>query len=515
MAGSDNRPATETEPDPVADGLRRLSALADACVEEAATAASRGAALAAWLSDRAAVDGGALAAVDDPTAFELRIARIASVRGGGTIAGAVRRAIRPGVQAAQVAQRERLRARASTWRADAPEGADAAAWAALDLERGGRPRPTGANIYAILTRDAEWAGKIRYNEWCSQVEIEGAALSDPLETEIGNALATRYRLDVRTPAVDEQIRLIADRNRIHPVREYLAGLRWDGESRLFGLFANYFGAPDTALNAALGMCWLIGAVARVQTPGCKLDNCIVLCGPQGIFKSTAIRALVPEPRWYADTPLEIGNKDRFEQIQGKWLYELAEIDKFKGADQGRVKALFSSATDRWRRPFGRNAVEVPRQVAFVGSVNPDEFLEDPTGDRRFWPVRCGVTGALRPAAIAEIRDQLWAEALERFRRGEPYHLSADEEAEREEVAAEFRVSDTWQDVIGAWAHGKSGITVEEILSTVLEIPLKSQTKHDQGRASACLRRLGWVRRRDATPNDRGQRRMRWFKPEGV
>lgn len=504
-----------TEADPVEAGLARLSALADAACEEAATAASRGGALAAWLASREALDGAAWAAVEDAPRFEALMARIGAARGGGTIAGAIRRAIRPGVQARQEAQRARARERQAQYRPDPPEGADAGAWAALALDRSGRPRPTGANAYAILTRDAAWAGKIRYNEWRTQVEVGGAPLSDPLETEIGNVLAERYRLELRTPAVDEQIRLIADQNRVHPVREYLSGLKWDGVKRLSGLFADYFGAADTALNAALGAAWLIGAVARVMSPGCKVDTCVVLCGPQGIRKSSSIQALVPEARWYADTPLEISNKDRFEQIQGRWLYELAEIDKFKGADQARVKALFSSASDLWRRPFGRNAVEVPRQAVFVGSTNADEFLDDPTGDRRFWPVRCGVAGSLQPDALAADRDQLWAEALTAYRAGDGWHLTAEEEAEREEVAAEFRVADSWQDAIGDWAYDRDRITVEEVLSLALQIPIKSQTKHDQGRASACLRRLGWTRARDAKADAKGMRRMRWYRPEGV
>lgn len=498
--------------DPCVDGLARLSALVEA-VQAATSPEARAAALGVWLADAAATSGATIAAVDDPAAYEGRLAQLGAAKGGGAVVTAIRRALRPRIEVQQAARRESLRARAAALRASAPAGAHPEAWEALQLARDGRPRPTGANVHAALRLDPAWAGKVRWNEFRCSVEVDGELLADTTETEIANALAERYGLDVRTPAVDEQIRLIADRARFHPVRAYLDSLpEWDGRERLRPLLPGALGAQDTELNHRLGVCFAVSAVARIWEPGCKVDTCLILCGAQGALKSTSIRALLPDARWYADTPLEIGNKDRFEQIQGKWLYELAEIDKFRGADWARVKALFSSSTDLWRRPFGRNATEVPRQALFVGTTNADEFLDDPTGARRFWPVRVGETGALRPDLIAVERDQLWAEALMMYRKGEPWHLSGEHAAAAAAAARQFEVTDAWDALIAGWlGPARDGVTAADVLQGALEIRPAAWTKADQMRVAASLRRLGWERRRETARDGSGDRLVRWHR----
>lgn len=79
------------------------------------------------------------------------------------------------------------------------------------------------------------------------------------------------------------------------------------------------------------------------------------------------------------------------QLHGLWCVELAELDALKHSDGARLKAFMTRTNDRYRPPFGRSVVDVPRQRVFAGTANEDEYLRDPTGGRRFWPVACDDT----------------------------------------------------------------------------------------------------------------------------
>ena len=215
---------------------------------------------------------------------------------------------------------------------------------------------------------------------------------------------------------------VAHRNAFHPVSDYLASLKWDGKLRVRRLFRIYFNAEIPTTNAEetakklsyyehIGQCFMVSAVARIRSPGCKVDNLPVLIGPQGFGKSRAIRALCRDDAWFSDdlSP-DLTEKDTKDSLVGKWLVELAEIPHVR-KEVERVKAFFSRQTDRYRRAYDRMTNDWPRQCVFMGSSNDLEFI-DVTGNRRFWPVE--VAGPIDVAPIVRDRDQLWAEAVHMF-----------------------------------------------------------------------------------------------------
>ena len=147
---------------------------------------------------------------------------------------------------------------------------------------------------------------------------------------------------------------------------------------------DFLGAEDTPYVRAIGRKWLISAVARAMKPGCKADHMLVLEGPQGILKSSALATLCHDDSWFLEDLRDIHGKDALMQFGGKWLVEIAELQSFRGADIARLKAFISTRTDNYRPPYARLGQDFPRSVILAGTVNEDQYLEDDTGGRRFW-----------------------------------------------------------------------------------------------------------------------------------
>ena len=388
------------------------------------------------------------------------------------------------------------------------EGPDPNVDAGLDWSQSGQRKDHNVNLARILDGDPRWVGRIRRNLFTGQVEVDGGPVTDPLEGEIGVWLGDVYGVHPPTGRVHEVVQMIGARHEYHPVREYLDGLVWDGEPRIDRWLVTWGGCewtPD-GLTGAMASKLLIAMVARVYQPGCKVDHVVVLRGAQGTGKSTAMAALVG-PRWFSDTALAIGDKDSYQALSGVWLYELSELDAVRRSDWSAVKAFLSAQVDRYRPSYGRNVVQVPRQVVFVGTTNEATFLGDSTGSRRFW-VR-DVVGAIDVEGIALHRDQLWAEAVHRWRGGERWWLEESDEAARQVDAERYQIEDPWEHAVAGYLLGRESVTTTEILEH-LEIAQGDHTKAHEMRLTAILARLGRVRRRVREGTGRP---YRWVREE--
>jgi predicted P-loop ATPase len=325
----------------------------------------------------------------------------------------------------------------------------------------------------------------------------------------------RRDLNVTPIVVSRGVGAVAREIRVHPVRDYLMSLRWDGVPRLGQWVTTYLGAEDTPLNRAIGSRWMISGVARIMQPGAKVDHMLILEGPQGSKKSSALKTLVGA-EWFTDELAEIGSKDAAQQMRGIWIIEIAELDAISRAEVSRIKAFLSRTTDRYRPPYERYVITVPRQCVFAGSVNPETYLRDETGNRRFWPVRCG---NIDLHALARDRDQLWAEAVTRYRAGaiwwldDPelitlataeqdrrYHADAWDTRidrwlvyERRRVNRSYAGYDDWYDEEVERASPLTDVSVGEILEGALGIEPARWTRADQMRVTAYLKSRGWQR----------------------
>lgn len=256
--------------------------------------------------------------------------------------------------------------------------------------------------------------------------------------------------------VDAMVEM-SQRRRFHPVKEYLGSLKWDGVPRLDTWLAKYLGCDqdDAAYVSAVGRKTLVAAVARVYEPGCKFDHVLVLEGRQGLGKSGVIKVLGGE--WFADFKMNVGDKDTVQMMQGKWIVEMAELHTARTADIDELKAFLTRTVDEARFAYGRLPGRYPRQGIFIGSFNPTgdgTWLKDDE-NRRWWPVRCrAVVGRhFDFPGLKAVRDQLWAEAVELYKKGEKLTMDTEQLQDAAAAAqAERRSEHPWAERVGAWIN---------------------------------------------------------------
>lgn len=270
------------------------------------------------------------------------------------------------------------------------------------------------------------------------------------------------------------------------VREWLTGLVWDGEERLHRLCAEGFGATDNTYSSAVGRCFMVGMVARIMQPGCKADAMPVFEGAQGAGKTSALEILGGE--WYTAVHSSILSKDFCLDIQGKMLVEISELHSFRRAEQTAIKGKISARIDRFRSPYGRHAEDWPRTNVFAGTTNEDDWNTDETGARRFWPVFCH---KLNLDWIKAAREQLFAEAIVRYQRGESWwDVPVDAALKRQEAR---RVEDPWFNRVIDWCADRARVTSAEVLTYCLDMDTARQDRASQQRVSAILRAAGYRR----------------------
>jgi len=370
----------------------------------------------------------------------------------------------------------------------------------LILTAKGAPKALLANAITAFLEAPEWTGILAFDAFHQQTVVRGkapwmAAAVDEVWTGGHDVLAANWLqhegISVSDGIAGQAVEAVARERRFHPVLDYLTRCRWDGVPRLDEWAMQYLGASDSSYVRAVSAAWMIAAVARVTEPGCKADTALILEGRQGLGKSSALKALA-QP-WFTDEVADLGTKDAAMQLAGVWVLELAELDSMARGDVSRIKAFMSRTTDRYRPPYARRVIEQPRQCVFAGTVNHNEYLCDETGGRRFWPIACTRVDV---DGLTSARDQLWAEARDRYQTGEHWWL----EGVRLNAAANSEQRqryqpDAWSEPIAKHImYLSSGVGVGEILADVLHQSVGEWTQTDMNRVSRCLRALGWERR---------------------
>lgn len=370
----------------------------------------------------------------------------------------------------------------------------------LIRDRAKPPRPVGnlANCVTALRHAPSWRGVLSYNTFTHTILTTrktpwGESYAAWTDTADGLCAVWMQEEGINVPShiAAQAVRIVAHDQEISPLTDYLSSLAWDGEPRINSWTCDYLGVKDTVYSRAVGQAWLISAVARAFQPGCKADNVLILEGPQGRGKSSALRALA-SPEWFADYISEnLNSKDAAILCDGVWIIEFSELEGVVSSHSDKAetaKAFLTRQKDRYRPPYATHPIDVPRQCVFAGTTNRDNYMTDETGNRRFWPLRCNF---IYPERVARDRDQLWAEAVYRYHAGMPWWLDADEEAEAKYEQKLRYEGDPWEEIIRDWTEGKRDTSVQEILEKCLRKDAQAFTRSDQMRVSRCLKVLGW------------------------
>lgn len=327
--------------------------------------------------------------------------------------------------------------------------------AELDYSRSGKLQCSMGNIILILENDPALKGHIVHDLFTGFDTAVGglpwdrhaAQWTDSDDANLRVWLEKNYDVTGKEKIADALTAVLTRHSR-HPIRDYLNSLEWDGTPRLDRLIIDYIGAEDTDLNRAITRKHFTAAVARVFEPGCKYDYCLVMTGPEGVGKSTLLGVMGGE--WFNDSITTTEGKEGMDQLRKAWIVEMGELAGIKRSDVESVKTYLSRQVDIYRAAYARRVTEHPRQCVFCGTTNEALFLKGDTGNRRFWVI--AVDPSLRKIAdwrqaLIDDRDQLWAEAVYRYRHGEPLYLN--EEMERQARKRQEDYNDDSDDPIAA------------------------------------------------------------------
>lgn len=293
-------------------------------------------------------------------------------------------------------------------------------------------RQCGANANLICTEDENWKNFLAFNEMSKEIDLLGGPLMGvpkaTLHVEAANWLArSQYELILKPQEVGPQLLAVARRNPINPLRDYLLECKskWLASQRVAkieNLFLDFYGARgDTHYLKAIAKRFMISAVARVLMPGCFVKNVVVLEGAQDTGKSSSLQILGGE--FFSDTKIDIHSRDGRMAASRFWIIELAELASLKRADNETVKSFLSARKDDIRLPYGPIIESFPRCCIFVCTTNETEYLTDPTGNTRYWPV---TVGAIDLMGLQTWRDLLWGEAVVAFEENERWWFEREE-----------------------------------------------------------------------------------------
>ena len=326
------------------------------------------------------------------------------------------------------------------------------AWlATLQTDREGVVKTTFFNATQIMRNDPTVCNRMAYNEmsYATEVGRSGEAWTDKHSFLVRRYIGQRYGADFSDSKIEQAIDDRAYELAFHPVQEYLSALEWDGVPRLDTVFVDHLAVADTLYAREVGRCTLIAAVARAMAPGHKFDQVTVLGGPQGIGKSTFIRMLAKS--WYAELS-SFDLKIAAEEMTGAWIMEMNEMAATNRSELEAQKAFISATETKVRLPYARRPIKMARQCVFIATTNRSEYLKDSTGNRRWWPLECGIAagGMFDLDTFKAVIDQLWAEAYERWAMGETALMADEAQAAATAAQEGQRETDHWEGIINEW-----------------------------------------------------------------
>lgn len=374
------------------------------------------------------------------------------------------------------------------------------------------PLITGANISSItnIFRSEEKFKKLfwfdefhqkRFIEKNGHGPVEWDEIDD---TYLCYEIQTHYAIPrASIDCVRQAAMMFAMENVRNEPRDWLKSLNWDHTSRIEKFLVDYMGVTENSYTLAVSRNFWISLVARIMNPGCKCDTMMILEGKQGTKKSSAIAAI--GGKFYAQSHDSVTTKDFYQNLQGKFIVEIGELDAFQKAEVNAIKRCLSTPVDRMRTSYSRYPKDFPRQSIFVGTTNDTNYLSDSTGNRRFWPI---ATKAIDLDRIEKDREQLFAEAVIKFKLGCTWYEVPRDLAEREQMERE--IDDAWADDVRDYCIGKTEVSMRDIIVSGLKMEISKASKRETNRIGKILRSIGFINR---ASREYGVVTKRWVKEE--
>jgi len=374
------------------------------------------------------------------------------------------------------------------------------------FERDGKGRIEAVlgNVRSALLRPDVCGMDIRYDTFRDEIVYADVDSPDKwLAFKDHHAVELRLTLERLgfKPVGRELIRDVVDYiSQMQPVdsaQVWLNGLKWDGVSRVEGFYERYFSAAPGPYTTAVSRYIWTAMAGRVMVPGVKADMVPILTGEQGQRKSSGIEAMAP-----FDTFREMNfhqNEDaRARLMRGCLMVELGELSGLKTKAIEEIKAWTARRKEDWVPKYKEFSTTLLRRCAFQGTTNEGQFLDDPTGERRWLPVASGVVDV---EGIARDRDQLWAEGRVLFEDGGVAWREAETLAKG--IHEDYRVTDTWEDAIEKWLEtpdldgtlpGGEGFKTHDVLTQALYYREHAIKRADETRVAKVLRALGFCQK---------------------
>ena len=367
------------------------------------------------------------------------------------------------------------------------------------------------NLDIILAWDPRWRDRLWLNDLGHAMMLDGEPITDTTISNIRVAIQFDYEHDWGSENVFDRVKAACSARRVNPVATYLRSLTWDGEERLDHL-GDYFAMPsnqDLDLKRTYLRKFMIGAVARVMQPGCKMDTMLVLYSKrQGVGKSRFAAALAGS--WFCDESLRPDDKDCKLTLHKSWIVEVSELDATtRRRDVAELRAFISRTEDTIRAPYGRLNETFQRHFVFLGTTNDMGVVKEDDG-RRYWPIE---VNEIDVPAIEAVRDQLWAEAVDAYKKGERWWLDVGKEAQRRaDTEVRFTDPDLAVDAISAFVAARqdvqeAGVGIEDISAHLREVGLGVSRKELPG----LLRKAGLEVRNVRFPRDAEWTRQKVLK----
>lgn len=296
------------------------------------------------------------------------------------------------------------------------------------LATGRKPtfKPTIETFLTLL--EDTFDGTIRLNKLSSKPEqlIDGKwePWGDADDAVVRLHFQSKYDL-YNKAHLDDAFRIYLKTHAVDPLLDMLNSLTWDGEPRIEHALNHLTGCGDTPYTREVSRLLFAGGIHRAYRPGCKFDDVPVLVGRQGGGKSALVRLLAMDDTFFREVKTFEGTEG-VEALSGGWIIEIPEmLATARAKEVELVKAYITRQEDVYRVPYDRYVNSLKRRCIFIGTTNNPTFLVDRTGNRRFYPINCEISGYSFFDRIEEHRDyvrQCWAEARTLFERGElkPY-----------------------------------------------------------------------------------------------